>query len=74
MTPFPPPPGPPADPPRDKSPFVWRCGVCSRREEFGADEMGRFLADGWPECCGQKVLCYLPAHEPGRGRGPPPPG
>jgi hypothetical protein len=36
------------------------CGVCRRTEPFTNDDMKRYARDGWPECCGQKMMCYAP--------------
>ena len=59
----------PIAPDPTEEPFVWRCGVCGRRETFGAEEIDRFLNEGWPVCCGEAALCYLLACEPGRREG-----
>ena len=43
-------------------PFFWWCAVCQRRTGFGYDQLGQFVRQGWPVCCGAVVLaCKCPA-------------
>lgn len=47
-----------------------QCARCGHERPFTADDVARYVAHGWPVCCGQTMTSYA-APAPTRRRGTP---
>ena len=44
--------------------YVLWCAACRRGLPVTADDIARFVADGWPHCCDRKMMSYAPKDFP----------